>query len=106
MIQEHIKKPLADQVLFGNLVKGGTVRVDLDQNEKGKTVGLKLETVAEPVKPKPDPVPSKAKRKAPAKKKTVAKATATKAPTGKASGRKKPGSSGGRGAVPKVPLKT
>jgi hypothetical protein len=82
-------------------VKGGTVRVDLDQNEKGKTVGLKLETVAEPVKPKPDPVPAKAKRKAPVKKKTATKATATKT-----SGRKKPGSSGGRGAVPKVPLKT
>jgi ATP-dependent Clp protease ATP-binding subunit ClpA len=101
VIQEHIKKPLADEVLFGDLVKGGTVRVDLDQNEKGKTVGLKLETVAEPVKPKPDPVPAKAKRKAPVKKKTATKATATKT-----SGRKKPGSSGGRGAVPKVPLKT
>ncbi|MEQ8658084.1 MAG: ATP-dependent Clp protease ATP-binding subunit ClpA [Hyphomicrobiales bacterium] len=102
VIQEHIKKPLADQVLFGDLVKGGTVRVDLDQNEKGKTVGLKLETVAEPVKPKPDPVPAKAKRKAPSKK----KAAPTKATASKSTGRKKPGSSGGRGAVPKVPLKT
>ena len=27
IIQEHIKKPLADEVLFGKLVKGGTVKV-------------------------------------------------------------------------------
>ncbi|MFK7791801.1 MAG: AAA family ATPase, partial [Devosiaceae bacterium] len=105
VIQEHIKKPLADQVLFGDLVKGGTVRVDLDQNEKGKTVGLKLEVLAEPVKPKADPVPAKAKRKAPAKKKTTT-AASTKAAATKTTGRKKPGSGGGRGAVPKVPLKT
>jgi len=29
-IQEHIKKPLAEEVLFGKLSKGGTVRVDLE----------------------------------------------------------------------------
>ncbi len=29
VIQEHIKKPLADDLLFGNLSKGGTVKVDL-----------------------------------------------------------------------------
>jgi len=28
-IQEHIKKPLADDILFGRLEKGGTVRIDL-----------------------------------------------------------------------------
>jgi ATP-dependent Clp protease ATP-binding subunit ClpA len=27
VIQEHIKKPLADEVLFGKLKKGGTVKV-------------------------------------------------------------------------------
>ena len=101
VIQEHIKKPLADQVLFGDLVKGGTVRVDIDRNEKGKTVGLKLEAVAEPVKPKRDPVPSKARKKAPAKRKTATKATAKTS----AGGRRKSGGSG-RGTVPKVPLKT
>ncbi|MGD1887439.1 MAG: ATP-dependent Clp protease ATP-binding subunit ClpA, partial [Cohaesibacteraceae bacterium] len=103
VIQEHIKKPLADQVLFGDLVKGGTVRVDIDQNEKGKTVGLKLESVAEPVQPKRDPVPAKAKKKAPAKRKTT-KATSKTSSGGR---RKSGGSSGsGRGTVPKVPLKT
>jgi ATP-dependent Clp protease ATP-binding subunit ClpA len=29
-IQEHIKKPLAEEILFGRLSKGGTVRVGLD----------------------------------------------------------------------------
>jgi len=29
MIQEHLKKPLADELLFGRLAKGGIVRVDI-----------------------------------------------------------------------------
>ena len=29
VIQEHIKKPLADEILFGRLVRGGHVKVDL-----------------------------------------------------------------------------
>ncbi|MBN06674.1 MAG: ATP-dependent Clp protease ATP-binding subunit ClpA [Rhodospirillaceae bacterium] len=32
VIQEHIKKPLADELLFGNLSKGGSVRVAADKN--------------------------------------------------------------------------
>jgi ATP-dependent Clp protease ATP-binding subunit ClpA len=53
VIQEHIKKPLADEVLFGKLRKGGTVRVAVETKEDGST-GLRLETVADeqPVKPK------------------------------------------------------
>ncbi|MGK0265930.1 MAG: ATP-dependent Clp protease ATP-binding subunit ClpA, partial [Maricaulis sp.] len=30
IIQEHIKKPLADEILFGELKKGGLVKVDTD----------------------------------------------------------------------------
>ena len=30
VIQEHIKKPLADEILFGELAKGGLVKVDTD----------------------------------------------------------------------------
>jgi ATP-dependent Clp protease ATP-binding subunit ClpA len=30
VIQEHIKKPLADEILFGQLKKGGVVKVDVD----------------------------------------------------------------------------
>ena len=29
VIQEHIKKPLAEELLFGKLEKGGVVRVDV-----------------------------------------------------------------------------
>jgi len=33
VIQEHIKKPLADEILFGRLEKGGRVTVDVDKTE-------------------------------------------------------------------------
>ena len=36
VIQEHIKKPLADEVLFGKLTKGGTVRILLEATEDGE----------------------------------------------------------------------
>ena len=36
VIQEHIKQPLAEEVLFGELRNGGTVRVLLETNKKGK----------------------------------------------------------------------
>ncbi len=66
VIQEHIKKPLADEVLFGRLVKGGTVRVDLEEVDGKK--GLKLEAVEDVrVKPKTDPDVAKKKPKAKAK---------------------------------------
>jgi ATP-dependent Clp protease ATP-binding subunit ClpA len=36
IIQEHVKKPLADEVLFGKLAKGGTVRVLFQKAEDGE----------------------------------------------------------------------
>ena len=33
VIQEQIKKPLAEELLFGKLVKGGLVRVDIEDNK-------------------------------------------------------------------------
>ena len=36
IIQEHVKKPLADEVLFGKLVSGGTVKVLLEQTPDGE----------------------------------------------------------------------
>jgi ATP-dependent Clp protease ATP-binding subunit ClpA len=36
VIQEYIKKPLADEVLFGKLAKGGTVRVLYQKTEDGE----------------------------------------------------------------------
>ncbi len=39
MIQEHIKKPLAEELLFGKLSKGGVVRVTVVDDK------LELESV-------------------------------------------------------------
>ena len=33
VIQEHVKKPLANELLFGELVKGGIVRIDVKDDE-------------------------------------------------------------------------
>ena len=33
VIQEHVKKPLAEELLFGKLEKGGTVRVDVKDDK-------------------------------------------------------------------------
>nr|WP_316654033.1 ATP-dependent Clp protease ATP-binding subunit ClpA [uncultured Gellertiella sp.] len=55
VIQEHIKKPLADEILFGKLKKGGVVRVSTGPGKDGKD-GLVLiaEPDGVPVKPKPE----------------------------------------------------
>lgn len=47
VIQEHIKRPLADAVLFGVLKKGGTVKVSVETNEAGD-IGLKLDCLPDP----------------------------------------------------------
>jgi ATP-dependent Clp protease ATP-binding subunit ClpA len=63
VIQEHIKKPLAEEVLFGKLKNGGTVRVTVETREDGKT-DLKLETLADETRVKPkkeDPSEEEAK---------------------------------------------
>ncbi|MBB4301523.1 ATP-dependent Clp protease ATP-binding subunit ClpA [Rhodobium orientis] len=54
VIQETIKRPLADEVLFGKLSKGGTVKVSLETREDGST-GLHLEAIEDvpPAKAKP-----------------------------------------------------
>jgi len=98
VIQEHIKKPLAEEVLFGKLKKGGTVRVTVETRENGET-GLKLESLTDevPVKPKKeDPeneTPRRAPKKAAAKKAAVAKAK----PDAKDAGK--------RSLVPQLPRK-
>jgi ATP-dependent Clp protease ATP-binding subunit ClpA len=91
LIQENIKKPLADEVLFGKLKSGGHVRVITATEESGEK--LAFEYLDGPVTPKPDKIPeagaSKPKRRA---------------------SRRKPSSGRGgdgpppRGSVPKVPL--
>ncbi|RYC17400.1 ATP-dependent Clp protease ATP-binding subunit ClpA [Ciceribacter ferrooxidans] len=53
VIQEYIKKPLANEILFGKLKKGGVVKVGVKKDETGAEV-LDLDAVPDvaPVKPK------------------------------------------------------
>ena len=60
VIQENIKKPLADEILFGKLKDGGTVRVLLDR-EKDK---LAFEFIPADAKPR---APQKARSLRPRK---------------------------------------
>ncbi|MBO9588110.1 ATP-dependent Clp protease ATP-binding subunit ClpA [Devosia sp.] len=65
VIQEYVKKPLADQVLFGELVNGGNVTVAV----VGEGSEAKLELVAVPPRPaKPKALPKPKKPKATADK--------------------------------------
>ncbi|MBB6509576.1 ATP-dependent Clp protease ATP-binding subunit ClpA [Rhizobium soli] len=54
VIQEYIKKPLANEILFGKLRKGGIVRVTAGKKEDG-TDGLLLESISETARVKPKP---------------------------------------------------
>jgi ATP-dependent Clp protease ATP-binding subunit ClpA len=88
VIQEHIKKPLADEVLFGHLKAGGHVRVIVDKDDNGRDK-LGFQYLDGPVTPKPEKIPAvrpKAKRR-----------SSPRSPKPKGDG-------GKRGTVPKVPL--
>jgi ATP-dependent Clp protease ATP-binding subunit ClpA len=54
VIQEHIKKPLAEELLFGKLAKGGTVRVYAEKDAD------KLSFAFEPKPPAPSAEPKEA----------------------------------------------
>ena len=66
VIQEHVKKPLAEEVLFGKLASGGTVRIDLKKDRKSGEEKLvftylsREEEKAAPKKRKPRKKPEKA----------------------------------------------
>jgi len=49
LIQEHVKKPMADELLFGSLQKGGGVKIDIDKNDPDK---LSFKFIEDP-KPSP-----------------------------------------------------
>ena len=101
VIQEHIKKPLADEVLFGRLRKGGTVRVTVAPGEDGKPA-LKLDPVADEVRVQPkkeEPEDRPQKRKAAPKKPSRAKAKVG------AKAADKPGDAPKRSTVPQLPRK-
>ena len=66
VIQEHIKRPLAEEILFGKLVKGGTVKVDIDLDNMEKLFLSVIEDQpTSPEKPaaKKQPAPKTAKNK-------------------------------------------
>ena len=92
VIQEHIKKALADEVLFGRLKGGGHVCVIVVTDEAGNSK-LGFDYPDGPVKPRPEKLPEP--RRAKAKRRSSPK-------------RKPPGGGDGgpprRGIVPKVPL--
>src|SRR6202522_824896 len=70
VIQEHIKKPLADEVLFGKLKGGGHVRVVLVKDEasaEAEQEKIGFEYVEGPVTPKPEKLPGARKRTVPRK---------------------------------------
>jgi ATP-dependent Clp protease ATP-binding subunit ClpA len=98
IIQEYIKKPLADEVLFGKLMKGGIVRVVVVEGEDGAQ-RLDFEypvreplTLPKPAVGKPARKAAKARRKPAAKKKD------------KRGGGGSGGGKDGGGSVPRVPL--
>jgi ATP-dependent Clp protease ATP-binding subunit ClpA len=93
VIQEHIKKPLADEVLFGHLKSGGHVRVIVDKDENGRDK-LGFEYLDGPITPKPEKLPAEARPKA-----------KRRSPRPKPKGDDGSGGGGGKkGSVPKVPL--
>jgi ATP-dependent Clp protease ATP-binding subunit ClpA len=106
VIQEHIKKPLADEVLFGKLKKGGTVRITVEKKETGET-GLKLESLADeaPVKPKREPEEAPKVRKAPVKKAATKKTVASSKPAAPRRPDPKGKDGGKRSLVPQLPRK-
>lgn len=76
VIQEHIKKPLAEELLFGKLKNGGTVKVSVAEGK------LKLDCIPGEMKviaPREEPE-AKAKPAKPASSKTAKKPSAKKSP--------------------------
>ncbi|EKF43772.1 ATP-dependent Clp protease ATP-binding subunit ClpA [Nitratireductor indicus] len=103
VIQEYIKKPLADEVLFGRLKKGGTVRVTVETGETGESK-LKLEAVPDDALIAPrDEVSEKKKPKAKAK---PAAKKASKPKTTAAKPKPKPKEPPKRSLVPQLPRKS
>ncbi|MHB0950445.1 MAG: ATP-dependent Clp protease ATP-binding subunit ClpA [Allorhizobium sp.] len=106
VIQEHIKKPLANEILFGKLKKGGVVKVGVKKDESGTEV-LDLEALSDtaPVKPKPETEllaeegAAKSPRKAKPKVKSADQTKVAAEPVKEDAPARK------RGSVPKVPKK-
>ncbi|MGI9415911.1 MAG: AAA family ATPase, partial [Hyphomicrobiales bacterium] len=93
VIQEHIKKPLADEVLFGKLSKGGTVKVVVEK-PKDEPSRLDFEFIPRSQLTLPKPAAKRPARK-------------TSKPRKKPGPKKKNNGGGGKkggGSVPRIPL--
>src|SRR6266571_5048593 len=93
VIQEHIKKPLAEEVLFGRLKGGGHVRVGVVTDEAGNSK-LGFEYPDGPVKPRQEKLPE------PRRAKPKRRSTPARKPSGPRRNDTPPGGS----SVPNVPL--
>ncbi len=93
VIQEHIKKPLAEELLFGKLGRGGTVRVLVKEEDGEKKLAFEF---LEPPKSLPKEKPAR---------KAVTKALAGPKSTQKSLPSPKKNNKGSKGIVPSVPLK-
>jgi ATP-dependent Clp protease ATP-binding subunit ClpA len=91
VIQEHIKKPLAEEILFGALKDGGTVRVVVTEKDGHDVLGFDYIKADAPVKPRRAPESDAASSKA-------------SKPRAKRSRKPRSSSKGGSSSVPKVPL--
>jgi ATP-dependent Clp protease ATP-binding subunit ClpA len=65
IIQEHVKRPLADEVLFGKLSAGGTVRVVLETEDGKEKLAFKYLSREEEKASKPPKPPGSAKPRKP-----------------------------------------
>ncbi len=116
IIQEHIKQPLAEELLFGRLEGGGTVRVIVEEKEDGKkSLGFQIvEAREKPRKSSDDEEedePDGPTDEGPAKKVKASKRTSTGRSSPRRPKKAPPSKSGPTGSgnsrtslVPKVPL--
>jgi ATP-dependent Clp protease ATP-binding subunit ClpA len=103
-IQEHIKKPLAEEILFGALKDGGVVRVLVEDKDGEKIIGFEYLKADAPIRPPRDPVESAPRGGKPGggegpKPKPKAKSKRRRRPAGGAVAKR-----GSTSPVPKVPL--
>jgi ATP-dependent Clp protease ATP-binding subunit ClpA len=101
LIQTAIKTPLADEVLFGRLKNGGTVRVIVTATD-GAQRKLGFVYPDGPLLPRPEPDVEKASKKPQQKKRKPARAVKARASDDKPDSPSSRSSS----SVPKVPLKS
>jgi len=55
LIQDSIRRALADELLFGRLAQGGHVTVDVDEQDEVKLVFDSEPPAADPVQPRLEP---------------------------------------------------